>query len=69
MEATPERAFKILDFYCKHGTRLRFGGRISGEEAASVAEVMGCKGQFNGSAVCGGVGCFSLGHRNSVSLW
>jgi hypothetical protein len=39
MEIPTERAFQILDSYCQHGTRLRFGGRISGEEAVSIAEV------------------------------
>jgi hypothetical protein len=39
MEISTERAFQILDAYCKHGTRLMISGRISGEEAASIAEV------------------------------
>ena len=39
MEIPTERAFEILDSYCQHGTRLLFGGKISGEEAASIAEV------------------------------
>ncbi len=39
MEIRTDRAFQILDAYCQHRTRLQFGGRISGEEAASIAEV------------------------------